>query len=423
MATTAKISGAWKYGSPYVKVGGAWKLPDTAWTKVSGTWRQWFLKGGTRDTAFTTNNGTAANSTIYSVAVQSDGKIVIGGAFTTWDGAAVGYIVRLNSDGTRDTAFTTNTGTGANGSTYKVALQSDGKILVVGEFSTWNGTTVNGIVRLNSDGTRDTVFTSNTGTAVTGLTPGFGTGIYAIAIQSDGKIILGGSFTTWNGGSVNLAVRLNTDGTKDTTFSTQAVSGNIYCIGIQSSGKIILGGYFATYNSVAAQGIVRISSTGIKDSTWSGQFNVGNTVYVLDIFVQSDDSVFAAGYVSAYGAGVQNIIKYNSDGTTNSTFSTNVGLAGNNFIYTIAAQPDGKIILGGGLTTWNGATVNYIVRLNSDGTRDTAFTTNTGTTGTNNGPNSITLQSDGKILVGGVFTTWNGATVGRIVRIGGDASA
>ena len=108
---------------------------------------------GTLDAAFTTATGAGFNNSVFSVAVQADGKIVVGGAFTTLGGVTVNRIARLNADGTRDAAFTTNTGTGFTGTGFPsyvgtVAVQADGKIVVGGQFTALNGVTVNGIARL-----------------------------------------------------------------------------------------------------------------------------------------------------------------------------------------------------------------------------------------------------------------------------------
>jgi uncharacterized delta-60 repeat protein len=212
---------------------------------------------GTRDTTFTTNNGTGANSEIYSIAVQSDGKILVAGEFFTWNGTTVGRIVRLNSDGTRETSFTTNNGTGATHTGFftivrSVAVQSDGKILVAGEFDGWNGTTVGYIVRLNSDGTRDTSFSTNIGT---GATLSFTSPIvYSIAVQSDGKILVGGYFDGWNGTTVGYIVRLNSDGTREIAFTTNVETGAnsiVRSITIQSDKKILLGGEFTTFKTAS----------------------------------------------------------------------------------------------------------------------------------------------------------------------------
>ena len=123
---------------------------------------------------------------IRSVVQQPDGKILVGGGFTTYNGATENRIIRLNSNGTKDTSF--NTGTGFNDYVFSIALQPDGKILVGGGFTTYNGAAENRVVRLNPDGTKDNSF--NTGT-------GFNSSVQSIALQPDGKILIGGSFITY----------------------------------------------------------------------------------------------------------------------------------------------------------------------------------------------------------------------------------
>ena len=140
---------------------------------------------GTRDTTFNPG-GVGANSTVFAVALQSDGKIVIGGTFHHLQrnaSAASDHIMRLNVDGTRDATFNT-TGAGTNGTVNAVAVQSgDGKILIGGSFTTYNadGVASNGIMRVNGDGTRDTGFDAGAGAGTNGT-------VNAIAVQADGKI-------------------------------------------------------------------------------------------------------------------------------------------------------------------------------------------------------------------------------------------
>ena len=473
MSHLTKVAGTWRNSKPYTKVAGTWKLADYVYNKVGGRWYTSFVKGGlvdkswddrdqtgvfgtgagtgsvyaiafqsdgkilvggyftswngttvgnivrlnadgTRDTAFTTNTGTGANSYILSVAIQSDGKILVGGEFSSWNGTAVNYIVRLNSDGTRDTAFTTNTGTGANNVIYTIAIQSDGKILVGGNFSAWNGTTVGRIVRLNSDGTRDTAFTTNTGT-------GADSSIETIAIQSDGKSLVGGFFGSWNGTAVGRIVRLNSDGTSYETLSAFATS-TTTCVAIQSDGKILVGGFFTAWNGITVGRFVRLNSDGAMDTAFTTNTGTGANSSILSVAIQSDGKILVGGSFTTWnGTTVNRIVRLNSDGTRDTAFTTNTGTGANTTIETIAIQSDGKIIVGGSFTIWNGATVGFIVRLNSNGTRDTSFTTNTGT-GANTTIVTIAIQSDGKILVGGNFTVWNGTAVGRIVRLNADGT-
>jgi len=173
---------------------------------------------GTEDTSFYTNLGTGFNNQVLSTTTQSDGDILVGGSFTALDGNTKNRLVRLNADGTEDTAFYTNLGTGFGNVVQAVALQSDGDILVGGSFTTLDGNTRNGLVRLNSDGTEDTAFYANLGT-------GFAGSVIALAVQSDGDIIAGGFFSSFNGNTRNRLVRLNADGTEDTAFYTNLGTG------------------------------------------------------------------------------------------------------------------------------------------------------------------------------------------------------
>jgi uncharacterized delta-60 repeat protein len=366
---------------------------------------------GTIDTAFATNTGSGANQPISSLAIQSDGKIIVGGSFTTFNGVTVNRIVRLNSDGTRDASFNVNTGSGFNDRPYSMALQSDGKIIVGGLLTSFNGTAVNYIVRLNSNGTRDTTFTTNMGTGLN--YPTFGTGgVYSLAIQSDGKIFVGGNFTSLNNTATNYIVRLNSDGTKDTAFVTNIGSGfnrSVRSLAIQSDGKIIVGGSFNSLNGIGVSGAVRLN----LDGTVHTIFTVNSDGSIAATAFQSDGKIVMGGYFTTFnGTATNNIACLSSDGTIDTTFSTNIGTGFSASVGPIVIQSDGKIVIGGSFATFNGVTVNYIVRLNSNGTRDTGFTANTGS-GFNNSAMSLAIQSDGKIVIGGAFTTLNGATVSR----------
>ena len=426
MSHLTKVAGTWRNSKPYTKVAGTWKLADYVYNKVGGRWYTSFVKGGLVDKSWDDRDqtgifGTGANNNVAAIAIQSDGKIIAVGTFTTWNGTTINRTVRLNSDGTRDTTFTTNIGTGPNSNPISIAIQSDGKILVSGNFSTWNGTTAGRIVRLNSDGTLDTTFVSNTGTG------GNAGGVESIAIQSDGKIILGGSFTIWNGTTVNRIVRLNSNGTTDTAFTTNtgtgANTGTIQSIAIQSDGKILVGGAFTSWNGTAVGYIVRLESTGTRDTTFTTNIGTGPNSTVYSIAIQSDGKILVSGQFNSWnGTTVGRIVRLESTGTRDTTFSTNVGTGGNSgALRSIVIQSDGKILIGGDFTSWNGTAVGYIVRLNSDGTLDTTFTTNNGI-GTNGSVLSIVVESDGKILVAGGFNTWRRIAVGYIFRLNSDGT-
>ncbi len=113
------------------------------------------MRQGEKDSMFNAL-GQGANATIRNAALQADGKIIIVGNFTAYNGIAVNRIARLLPDGSLDATF--NIGLGCNGQVYGVAVQSDGKIFIVGNFSTYNGAVAVKIARLLPDGTLDTSF-------------------------------------------------------------------------------------------------------------------------------------------------------------------------------------------------------------------------------------------------------------------------
>jgi len=361
---------------------------------------------GTIDTAFTTNTGTGADAPIYRGVTQTDGKMILVGEFTNWGTTPVGRIVRLNADGTLDTTFTT--GTGANNIVLSVMVQANGQIFVGGSFTTWNGVTVNGIARLNSDGTIDPSFTT-TGTGPAGRPRTF-------LEQGGGKVLVGGDFEFWNGVLVNGLVRLNADGTIDPSFTASGASDSTYALVRQSDGKILVGGEFSQWNGVAVGHLVRLSADGTLDTTFTT--GTGADSSVPTIALQADGKILVGGYFANWnGVAAGRIVRLNADGTLDTTFTTGTGADGG--ISTVVVQADGRILVGGYLTTWNTAAVGRIVRLNADGTLDTTFTTGPGA---NSYVYPVLVQSDGKIVIGGGFTTWDTTNVvGRIVRLNGTA--
>jgi uncharacterized delta-60 repeat protein len=201
---------------------------------------------GELDPAF--NIGIGFDSIVISVAIQEDGKILVGGTFTAYDGVSQSRISRLNPDGSRDTSF--NIGSGFNSNVNSITVQSDGKILVGGYFTNYNGVTQNFIARLNSDGSLD--FGFNTG-------GGFNNAARSIVLQEDGKIVVVGYFISYNGGSQNYIARLNPDGTLDTSFNIgTGFNAALETIAIQSDGKFVVGGYFISYNGVLQRRIARL---------------------------------------------------------------------------------------------------------------------------------------------------------------------
>jgi len=368
---------------------------------------------GTLDTSFNIGTGFDGYAT-QAIALQPDGKILAVGWFTSYNGQTVNGIARLNPDGTLDTSFTI--GTGFNNSVLTIALQPDGKILVGGQFTSFNGTTQNRIARLNTDGTLDTSF--NTGT-------GFSGGVSTIALQSDGKILVGGLFTSYNGQGVNKMVRLNPDGTLETAFTNGAESDqSITKIVVQPDGKILVAR--SSNQEETLNLIIRLNSDGTPDTSFNlvgtgfGSMS-GYSVSMQDAILQPDGKILVIGLFHYYnGQDQKHIARLHPDGSLDTSFA---GPSNEIGPWSIALQPDGKILLGGWFYTYNGQTANHIVRLNpEDGTLDTSFSTGTGLN-TGSFAFGITLQPDGKILVGGSFTSYNGTSQNRIARLHNDIPA
>jgi uncharacterized delta-60 repeat protein len=354
---------------------------------------------GTLETTF--NSFYGANSAVNSVAIQSDGKIVICGNFTTYGTIARNRIARINIDGLNDNTF--NPGTGLNVEARKLFLQSDGKIVVGGSFTNYNGTARTRIVRINSNGSLDTSFDPGTGANSV---------IHHVALQTDGKILIGGGFTSFNGAVKNRIARLNTDGSLDAI----GPNNTLYATTLQNDGKIIIAGDFTSYVETGINRIARLNENGSLDQTFNP--GTGANATVLETVVQVDGKIIIGGMFTSYnGSTVNRIARINANGSLDASF--NLGSAANNTIQSLALQPDGKIIIGGDFTTYNGTSRNRIARLNSDGTLDPTFNPGTGTSGS---VVAIAVQPDGKIVIAGVFSTYNGSTVNNLCRLNNDGS-
>ncbi len=357
---------------------------------------------GSLDASFNPGGGT--DNTVFRVALQSDGKILVGGFFTLFNGVANSSLARLNSNGSLDTSFSTNT----NSTVYAIVPLADGKILIGGFFGTVNGTSQQNFARLNSNGSLDTTVT----TLVVGS-------LREIILQPDGKILIGGNLTSVNSTSRNRIARLNTDFSLDTTFNPgTGFNSTVWTINLPASGKMLVGGQFTTFNGVSRNGITQLNADGSLDTTFNvgTGFNVGAAVYSIKILPSGQIGV--GGFFMQYNGVNRDIgVVLNTDGSLDPSFSLSTLFQAN--IRVAVTQFDGKIIVGGTFNRINGQIRNNIARLNTDGTLDTSF--NIGS-GANAQVYTMDLQNDGKVLIGGSFTTYNGTTRNRIARLNSDGT-
>ncbi|MDR6969430.1 putative delta-60 repeat protein [Flavobacterium arsenatis] len=412
---------------------------------------------GTKDTSF--DIGSGFNNYVNVIYVQTDGKILVGGDFTTYQGVEQKRIIRLNADGTKDTTF--DIGSGFNGPVLNIKVQSDGKIVVAGYFTLFNGQPQNNLVRLNSDGTQDTTFDIGSGfderilalelqadgkilvggyfqqfqsqeqKVIARLHPdgsldnsfdvgiGFYGVIHTINIDDNGKIFAGGEFSSFQGNDQNNLIRLNSNGTQDMTFDIGTGFNDIIrAIVFQEDGKIVIGGHFTTYQGTTQNGIIRLNSDGVKDNGFVGS---DNYLYVSDLFYFDQKILVSAQFSAYFDYGKRGLIQLTDSGIADTTF--NLGAESepgfNDRITKIQYQNDGKIIVGGSFTKFKNQTQNRLIRFNIDGTTDTTFDIGTGF---NSQIRDFHQQSDGKILVGGFFTSYQGEVQNRLIRLNSDGS-
>jgi uncharacterized delta-60 repeat protein len=349
------------------------------------------VNGASADTRFKPE----ASGSVYSLAVQEDGKILVGGNFIMLDGQPRSRIARLNADGTLDSGFNP----GANSQLSSLAVQEDGKILVGGRFVTLGGQQRGYIARLNADGTLDT-----------GFNPGANSYVDCMAVQTDGKILLGGDFTTLVGQARGHIARLNADGTLDTGFNPGA-SSSVRSLAVQADGKILVGGDFTTLGGQTCGHIGRLNPDGTLDTG----FDPGADSGVYSLAIQADGRILACGYFTSLGGQPRSrIARLNADGTLDTGFNPGADSS----VYSFAMQTDGKILVGGDFTLLGGQPRSRIARLNADGTLDTGFNPGAGSS-----VYSLAIQADGRVLVGGYFTSLGGQSCNYIGRLNvGDAA-
>ena len=394
---------------------------------------------GTVDTSFKSPDiysGVGLGSTINAIAIQSDGKILIGGSYLGVSDDANTGVRRLNQDGSLDTSFVP-VSFFLNSIVNDLKIQADGKIIVGGSFQLNNSFN---IIRLNTDGSVDNTFTpfssinpvaevaiqTDGKIIVGGGSPGFvrrlntngsidnsfspivtDNGVVnTVKIRSDGKVLVGGSFTAVNGFLQGRLSLINSDGSIDLTFNQNnpGANGAISDLELKSDGKILIGGGFSTFNSTARVKIAQLNADGSIDMSYVNNVTL-SLALVNDIEYMADGRVLAGINPQT---GISSITRYTIEGILDTTFAVNINRSGR--VRKLLQQPDGKILVGGTFTLVNNVKRNYIARINADGSLDNTFVPFINFLTTIQNVSAIALQPDGKIL----FGTEINATVRRM---------
>ncbi len=376
-----------------------------------------FDNDGIVTTSFGTNFENAR-----SIAIQTDGKIIVGG-FSESATNSEFVLIRYNPNGSLDSTFDNDGIVSTSIGNFSdvcqdVSIQIDGKILAAGY--TGNGTDNDfALIRYNTNGSLDSTF-ENDGIVTTSVGLGHDEA-YSLAIQNDGKIVLAGYVDSTSFGHKFALVRYNPDGSLDSNFDSDGKVttsiGNIddyaYSIAIQSDNKILVAGNSNNGTNLDFC-IVRYNTNGSLDITFDGDGKVTTDINASNDFgksiaLQSDGKIVFTGFSFIGSCSVLVLARYNINGSLDNTFdndgkvTTSIGCLEDE-AHELTIQSDGKILVVG--STFNGTNFEFaLARYEANGNLDNTFDADgivTTALGTTDGEaNSVAIQSDGKILVAG----------------------
>lgn len=386
-------------------------------------------QSGALDVTFDTDGiatasvGLNAADWALGVALQSDGKIVVAGYTDPGGNASDFAVVRFNSDGSLDNTFdgdgkvTTNVGSNDFGTA--IAIQNDGKILVAG-YSNNGGNYDFAIVRYNTNGSLDNTFDGDGKV----ITPIGADSDYARAIklQSDGKIVVTGDLYVGINNDIAV-VRYNSDGSLDTSFDGDGkvitvISNDMEgakSLAIQNDGKILVGG-FTKISGNQDFAVIRYNTNGSLDNSFDSDGIVTTQVGTGDdsgaaLAIQSDGKIILVGETNVGSTDNFGLVRYNTDGSLDVTFdgdgkqTTTIGASADDSAKGVAVLSDGKILLAGSTNSTPSNKDFALACYNTNGSLDVNFDTD-GKLASAIGAGSdvgraLAIQSDGKIVVAG----------------------
>jgi uncharacterized delta-60 repeat protein len=347
----------------------------------------------------------APNSTVQQIIARPDGGWLIAGQFSQIAGVPKARLARLDAQGALVPSF--GPGSGADEGVASLEVEPAGSLLAAGFFNTWNGTRRNGVARL-----------TDTGRLVARFAPraiANPTAINSLAVQPDGRIIVGGDFDSHGGVPREGITRLLRDGGRDPSFRPgRGTNDDVTKVVLQGDGRILILGRFDEVNGVPRPGLARLLRNGQLDRSFDpgGGFNVRPRT----LLVTPTGLIYVGGEFSFYqGVAARGLIRLLPNGERDPSFTQSTGVQPNRNVYALALQPDGRLLVGGSFETYNGTAAPFITRLLTTGVVDSSFTPGTGP---NNYVRVIQYTSTDRILVGGNFNTFNGSTRNGIARLG-----
>ncbi|MFN7138754.1 MAG: family 16 glycoside hydrolase, partial [Limisphaerales bacterium] len=346
------------------------------------------------DPAF--NPGSGADGSVLSRTIQPDGKLLLSGSFQRFNGVRRKSICRLNADGSVDETFAPV----VDNTVHGVALAPDGKIVIVGGFTTVNGHTSKTVARLHPDGSVDKSFSTGHGGDLEAR---------SVAVQADGKILVGGSFVRFNNLVRNRIVRLNTDGSVDPTFDAkQGANDIIWHIWPRADGKILVGGKFTQFAGKPCS-FVQLTANGEIDR--EANLVQGPNRQVTSCLEQPDGKVIISGDFTSFEGVMTRVVRLNPDCSIDRSFHP-VSLDSGKV--RIASDPTGALLVAGSFKGANGFLRRGFARYSKDGVIDPGFDVIRDIDGS---IAKVMTQSPGQIIIAGNFTRVNGIERKGFARI------
>lgn len=346
---------------------------------------------------------------VFASVRNPDGSYIVGGNFTTVGTNVCSRLARYNADGTLDPSF--NRHGSLNDEVYALLRLPDGKLLVGGQFATVYGQNAGHLVRLHPDGSLDKTFPITVPDEY----------VHSIVLQPDGKILIGGKFQKIVPGKAvrSRIARLNADGTVDETFASTTADDAVDKIFLQKDGRIIVGGKFTRFNGAVHSHIVRLKPDGTVDPSFSsGQGFNGN---VLALEVQSDDKIWVGGSFTKYGGAPANyLVRLNPNGSRDRSFLGSPGDGPNAFIGVICREGPDLFWVGGNYSLFSRNSRSRIVRLKTDGSLDPDFHAVAGMDGS---VRSFSFVSGDSMLATGNFKSYGGLPRPHVIRVYAGTSA
>lgn len=344
-----------------------------------------------------------ADNSVYTLAAQADGKLLLGGQFTQAGGEPRGRVARFTPAGALD-AFVAD----ADGIVGALLVQPDAKIVLGGWFAQVRGQPRARLARVDAAGNLDAGFAPV-------VSHGGSAAVFALARQADGKLLVGGQFTAVNGEARNYLARLEANGDLDAGFAVN-LDGSVQAIAVQPDGKILVGGRFTRVDGSLKGHLIRLRADGGLDPDFSAPLlNSGEAVNALAL--QPDGRIVVGG---TFGSPALSLLRTNANGSIDGSFLPNVSQTAG--VVALSLQADGKVVFCGTFGSVGGQPRKNLARVNADGSLDPTFEPPLASHPQYTPAFAAVLaQRGGLTAIGGVFTALDGVPRGFAARLRDDA--